>query len=79
MESGLAPVFVLLSFVGLGHVFRQRSSRVISISIFPKTNRDMIAQQFISGFSQNDRPSRLLVQALQRMTLEGADKSDKDS
>jgi hypothetical protein len=77
MESGLAPVFVLLSFVGLGHVFRQRSSRVISISIFPKTNRDMIAQQFISGFSQNDRPSRL--QALQRMTLEGADKSDKDS
>ena len=77
MESGLAAVFVLLSFVGLGHVFRQRSSRVISISIFPKTNRDMIAQQFISGFSQNDRPSRL--QALQRMTLEGADKSDKDS
>jgi hypothetical protein len=77
MESGLAPVIVLLSFVGLGHVFRQRSSRVISISIFPKTNRDMIAQQFISGFSQNDRPSRL--QALQRMTLEGADKSDKDS
>jgi hypothetical protein len=52
MESGLAPVIVLLSFVGLGHVYRQRSSEVISIEYFPKTNCDMIAQQIHVGLHQ---------------------------